>query len=127
MLAGITRSLPALLVATKTAKQAASVGFDWEHPGQVLEKIHEELDELIEAEAEGDQADIEEEVGDLLLAVTNLSRHLKVNPEEALRKANNKFSERFNRLERSLAESGQSWEALSLAELEDRWQQIKRD
>lgn len=125
LLSSITPALPALTLATKTAKKAASVGFDWEHPGQVLEKVHEELDELIEAEAEGTQDEIEEELGDLLLAVTNLARHLKVNPEEALRKANRKFTDRFNALEASLQASGDDWTNFSLEELEAKWQEIK--
>jgi ATP diphosphatase len=122
----ITPTLPALTLAAKTSKKAASVGFDWDNAGQVLEKVHEELDELVEAEEAGDQAEIEEELGDLLLAVTNLARHLKVNPEEALRKANKKFTGRFNKLEDSLASSNEKWADLSLEELEARWQKIKR-
>jgi ATP diphosphatase len=125
VLAGLTQNLPALTLATKTSKKAAAVGFDWENPGQVLEKVHEELDELIEADEEGDQAHIEEELGDLLLAVTNLARHLKVNPEQALRNANRKFTDRFNKLEASLKASNEQWVELSLDELEARWQSIK--
>jgi ATP diphosphatase len=125
VLSGLTTNLPALTLATKTSKKAASVGFDWENPGQVLEKVHEELDELIEADEQGDQAHIEEELGDLLLAVTNLARHLKVNPEQALRKANRKFTHRFNKLEASLKASDDKWTDLSLEELEARWQSIK--
>jgi ATP diphosphatase len=126
LLSSITSGLPALTLATKTAKKAASVGFDWEHPGQVLEKVHEELDELIDAEADGDQAEIEEELGDLLLAVTNLARHLKVNPEVALRKANRKFTKRFYALEKSLHAAGADWQDFSLVELELKWQAIKQ-
>jgi ATP diphosphatase len=125
-LAGLTRNLPALTLAMKTSKKAAAVGFDWEHAGQALEKVYEELDELIEAESEGDQAEIEEELGDLLLAVTNLARHLKVNPEQALRNANRKFTDRFNKMEAALQESGLDWADQSLQELEDRWQSIKQ-
>jgi ATP diphosphatase len=125
VLAGLTTGLPALTLAHKTSKKAASVGFDWENPGQVLEKVHEELDELLEAHAEGDQAHIEEELGDLLLAVTNLARHLKVDPEQALRKANQKFTTRFNKLESRLNKSNERWADLSLEQLEARWQSIK--
>jgi ATP diphosphatase len=126
VLAGLTTSLPALTLAYKTSKKAASVGFDWEHPGQVLDKVHEELDELAEADAEGDQDAVAEELGDLLLAVTNLARHLKVDPEQALRNANRKFITRFQRLEESLLSSGDAWEDLSLEQLEARWQTIKQ-
>jgi len=125
LLTNITANLPALTLATKTSKKAASVGFDWGHPGQVLEKVHEELDELVEAEAGGDKQHIEEELGDLLLAVTNLARHLDVNPETALRKSNQKFTSRFNKLEQSLKANNEDWTDLSLAELEARWQHNK--
>jgi nucleoside triphosphate diphosphatase len=127
VLAGLTSNLPALTLAAKTSKKAAAVGFDWENPEQVVDKIHEELAEIAEARARGDLHDIKDEVGDLLLAVTNLARFLDVNPEQALRDANRKFITRFNRLERSLHDAGEEWSKLSLAELEQRWQRIKRD
>ena len=126
VLAGLTTALPALTLAAKTGKKAARVGFDWEHAGQVLEKVHEELDELVEAEESGDQAAIEEEVGDLLLATTNLARHLGVDPEQALRNANRKFTDRFNKVEASLKANDERWQDLSLEQLEDRWQSIKQ-
>jgi len=124
-LAGLTSNLPALTLAAKTSKKAAAVGFDWENPEQVIDKIHEELAEIAEARAQGNQEAIADEVGDLLLAVTNLARYLKVNPEQALRNANRKFVARFERLEHSLHEAGEDWSSLSLAELEQRWQRIK--
>jgi len=124
-LAGLTTSLPALTLAAKTSKKAAAVGFDWENPEQVIDKIHEELAEIAEARARGDHGEVTEEIGDLLLAVTNLARFLHVNPEQALRDANRKFIARFNRLEQSLRNAGEEWSKLSPAELEERWQQIK--
>ena len=124
-LAGLTPNLPALTLAAKTSKKAAAVGFDWQHPGQVLDKIYEELDELAEAEEGGSQAAIADELGDVLLAVTNLACHLKVDPEQALRNANRKFVNRFNSLESLLDSNGENWGELSLEELEERWQRIK--
>jgi len=124
-LAGLTNNLPALTLASKTSKKAALVGFDWENPDQVVDKIHEELAEINEARTAGDQAQIAEEVGDLLLAITNLARHLKVNPEQALRNANRKFIGRFQKLESSLNEAGEEWGDMNLEQLEARWQSIK--
>jgi len=126
-LAGLTISLPALTLAAKTSKKAAAVGFDWENPAQVIGKIQEEIAEVQEAVEMQDQAHIAEEVGDLLLAVTNLARHLKVDPEQALRQANRKFIGRFEMLEQSLRGSGDDWSDLTLEQLEERWQAVKRD
>jgi MazG family protein len=124
-LAGLTMNLPALTLAAKTSKKAAATGFDWDNADQVVDKIHEELDELKEARERGDQANTEEELGDLLLAVTNLARHLNVNPEQALHNANRKFINRFEKLEGLLQSAGESWDELSLGEMEARWQTIK--
>jgi ATP diphosphatase len=126
-LAGLTTSLPALTLATKTGRQAASVGFDWDSPEAVIGKIHEELAELEQARQSGDRSAIEEEFGDLLLAMTSLARHLKVNPEMALRAANRKFTGRFQLLEESLQESGERWADLTPEQLEARWQAVKNN
>lgn len=126
LLDDILPRLPALTVAAKTGKRAASVGFDWANPDQVIDKIHEELAELAEARRRSDPSNIEEELGDLLLAVTTLARHLDVDADQALRGANRKFAARFGKLERLLADEGSNWSDYSLDELEARWQQIKR-
>jgi len=124
-LAGLTMNLPALTLAAKTSKKAAATGFDWDNADQVVEKIHEELEELKVAREHDDQANTEEELGDLLLAVTNLARHLNVNPEQALHNANRKFINRFEKLEGLLHKAGENWDELTLPEMEARWQAIK--
>ncbi|GAY21427.1 MULTISPECIES: nucleoside triphosphate pyrophosphohydrolase [Sphingobium] len=119
-LAGVAIALPALLRAEKLQKRAARTGFDWPDIGGVIDKIEEELDEV---QAATTQAEREEEVGDLLFAVVNLARHLKVDPEVALRAANGKFDKRFRIME-GLA--GEDFPALPLDEKEGLWQQAKR-
>jgi len=128
LLGGIPATLPALLRAYQIGLRAASVGFDWERAGDVVTKIQEEVDELrqvVGADATGDADRAEEEMGDLLFAIANLSRKLGIEPETALRKANDKFSARFEALERSVGESGKTMRTLPLEELERRWQQLK--
>ena len=128
LLGGIPVTLPALLRAYQIGLRAASVGFDWERPGDVVTKIQEEVDELREVaggDAPLDQERAEEEMGDLLFAIANLSRKLGVEPETALRKANDKFSVRFEALEEAVAKSGRRMQDMTLAELEDLWQRLK--
>lgn len=125
-LAGLSRNLPALTLASKTGKRAAGVGFDWPNVRGVLAKIREELDEVEAALAAGTAAQRDEELGDLLLAVTSLARHLEVDPEQALRRADSKFSRRFRALEQSLREAQLDWTECSAAELDTRWEHIKR-
>ena len=127
LLDDVPRALPALLRAVKLQKRAASVGFDWESAPKVVEKIAEEAREIVEARASGaDAAKLEEELGDLLFAVANLARHLKIDPETALRVANAKFVRRFAHIERRLAEHGTSPAAATLDEMEALWQEAKR-
>lgn len=128
-LGGVPRSLPALLRAYKIGKRAASTGFDWAHTSDVLAKIEEEVAEVrdtLEKEP-GNAARAEEEMGDLLFAIANLSRRLGIEPEAALRHANDKFTKRFERLEERAGASGRKLEDMSLAEMESVWQEIKND
>ncbi|MEQ4778953.1 nucleoside triphosphate pyrophosphohydrolase [Providencia huaxiensis] len=123
----IPNSLPALMKAYKIQKRCASVGFDWDTLGPVLGKVHEELEEVMEEATQVvvDQARLEEEIGDLLFATVNLSRHLGHKPEIALQKACKKFEGRFRQIEKSLAESGKTTESATLDEMEALWKQVK--
>jgi ATP diphosphatase len=124
LLDDVPRALPALLRAVKLQKRAASVGFDWDNAAKVVEKIAEEAQEIVEARDTAPDT-LEEEVGDLLFAVANLARHLKVDPENALRTANAKFVRRFKVIEGELAKRGKTPEQASLDEMEAIWQAAK--
>jgi MazG family protein len=126
-LGGLPRSLPALHRAYKIGRRAAAVGFDWTNAGDVVGKIEEEVAELRETlEAEPDNsARAEEEMGDLLFAIANLARKLGIEPEAALRKANDKFTERFKAMESRIAASGREMQEMTLDELEVEWQDAK--
>ena len=128
LLDGVPLALPALTRALKLQQKASEVGFDWDDAQQVLGKIREETDEVAaELALPGVQASpaLEEEIGDLLFVVANLARHAKVDPEQALRRANAKFERRFHHIERRLAEMGRSPEAASLDEMEALWVEAK--
>ncbi|WP_082881013.1 nucleoside triphosphate pyrophosphohydrolase [Methylomonas sp. DH-1] len=127
VLAGVAHSLPALVQCEKIQNRAASHGFDWPEAEPVFDKVREELDEVHEAWRSGDQAHIHEEVGDLLLVAVNLARHLKVNPEIALRDATKKFTRRFNYIEKQVAASGRQLRDCELAELDGLWNRAKRE
>ena len=117
-------ALPALLRAEKLQRRASSVGFDWDDAAKVVDKIAEEAREVVEAGL--DQAKREEEIGDLLFVVANLARHLKVDPEAALRAANAKFARRFKFIEDELEAAGRSPAAASLDEMEALWLKAKK-
>lgn len=123
---GVARGLPALLRAVKLQKRAARVGFDWPDTGPVLDKITEETAELVEAREELSQVEIEEEFGDLLFVMANLARHMDIDPEQALRRANHKFERRFKGIEHALAAKGRRPEQADLAELDALWDAVKR-
>ncbi|MCC5988352.1 MAG: nucleoside triphosphate pyrophosphohydrolase [Pararhodobacter sp.] len=118
-------ALPALMRAVKLQKRAARVGFDWPDAGQVVDKITEEARELAEARDNLPEAAIAEEMGDLLFVMANLSRHLKVDPEVALRAANDKFIRRFRAIEASLAARGSRPEDSTLEEMDVLWNEAK--
>ncbi|MBR2692553.1 MAG: nucleoside triphosphate pyrophosphohydrolase [Aquamicrobium sp.] len=118
-------ALPALTRALKLQEKAARVGFDWSEAEPILDKIEEEIAELREALAKRDAASIRDEFGDMLFAVVNLGRHLKVDSEAALSGTNDKFRKRFHYVEQALDTSGSSLEKASLDEMEALWQQAK--
>ena len=129
ILDGVTVGLPALTRAVKLQKRAARVGFDWPETSQVIDKLNEEMLELSEelvAERQ-DQAKIEEEFGDMMFVYANLARHLNIDPEEALRKANNKFTNRFNKIEQYIDNKEKSFDQYSLEELEEFWVKAKEE
>ncbi len=126
VLDGVPRALPSLLRALRVSEKAAGLGFDWPDLGGVLAKVVEEFGELEEALETGEADAIQHEIGDIFFAVANLSRHLGVNPEDALRQANDRFSGRFVHLERSLADGGETPRDRSLDELEALWSEAKR-
>mgnify|MGYP003393184180 FL=1 len=135
---GVPKTLPALLRAYQTQARAARVGFDWPHNVAGLEhifgKVAEEVDELKEALAQaesgpnqpGRQTDIEAELGDILFSLVNLARFVKVNPEEALRRSTNRFIDRFHLVETQAAEKGTSLTDMTLAEMDELWDEAKR-
>jgi ATP diphosphatase len=125
-LAGVAVGLPALTRAVKLQDRAARVGFDWPDAGAVLAKISEEAQELVEARASGDAARLAEEYGDLMFVMANLARHLRIDPEAALRAANAKFTRRFEAIEAALAAQGRSPEQSDLAEMDALWDAAKR-
>ncbi|MDE1168931.1 MAG: nucleoside triphosphate pyrophosphohydrolase [Pseudomonas sp.] len=119
-------ALPAMARAGKLQKRAGSVGFDWPQALPVLDKVREELDEVLEAMADNDSAALADEVGDLLFSVVNLARHLKVDPENALRGANRKFERRFRFIEQALRDTLRPIENCTLEELDALWGEAKR-
>ncbi|MGS7253276.1 nucleoside triphosphate pyrophosphohydrolase [Pseudomonas sp. SK] len=126
LLDDVPAALPALSRAAKLQKRAATVGFDWPEALPVLDKVREELDEVLQAMADGDADALEDEIGDLLFATVNLARHLKHDPEHALRRANRKFERRFRFIEQVLRDSGRPIEDCSLDELDALWGEAKR-
>src|SRR6266699_4966631 len=125
VLAGVPRSLPALLKAARLTEKAARVGFDWRRTEDVFSKIEEEIGELREAISSGDEANVHDEIGDLLFTIANIARKLNVNAEEALQSTNRKFRRRFESMEASVREGGRNLDQLSLEQMDALWDEAK--
>ncbi len=126
VLSGVPVSLPALVKAMRLQTKAKTVGFEWDTTSQVLDKVKEETRELEEAVEQGDQDEIEAEFGDLLFALVNYSRFLKVDAENALERTNKKFIRRFKAMEALAAETGKTLDEMSLQEMDGLWNRIKQ-
>ena len=127
LLSSVKAGQPALTRAMELQRKASSVGFDWNDPRAVLQKIREEADEIEAALDRGDAEELADETGDLLFALVNLARHVGADPEMALRGTNAKFERRFGYIERALAAQGRSLESASLAEMDALWNEAKRE
>jgi len=127
LLAGIPKHLPSLARAYRIQEKASKVGFDWEHKKDVWKKVIEEIEELQSIEESGDAAKIEEEMGDILFALTNYARFLNVNPENALRFTNEKFIKRFTYIEEKLKEKGIKITESNLQEMDKYWEESKTE
>lgn len=125
ILDSVLRAQPALTEAAQISRKAAGAGFDWPALEPVLDKVREELDELADARQRLGPAEIEGELGDLLFTLVNVARFLKVDPEQALRKTNNKFRRRFAHVEARLAGNGKTVQQSNLEEMESLWQEAK--
>ncbi len=126
VLEGVPKSLPAVVKANRIQDKVAGVGFDWEEPHQVWEKVQEELSELNAEIKNGNQDAIESEFGDVLFSMINYARFIKVNPENALEKTNKKFIQRFQYLEEAARKSGKQLVDMSLAEMDVYWNEAKK-
>ena len=125
VLEGVPKSLPALVKASRIQDKVAGVGFDWEEPQQVFEKLQEELGELQHEVNDNNQEKIEAEFGDVLFSMINYARFLKVNPENALERTNKKFIKRFQYLESKAKEMNKSLKDMTLAEMDVFWEEAK--
>jgi XTP/dITP diphosphohydrolase len=126
VLEGVPKSLPALVKASRIQDKVKGVGFDWEEPHQVWDKVQEELNELQEEVKAGNHDKMESEFGDVLFSMINYSRFLDINPEDALERTNKKFIKRFQYLESKAGELGKSLSDMTLAEMDVFWNEAKR-
>jgi XTP/dITP diphosphohydrolase len=127
VLQGVPQSLPALVKANRIQEKVKGVGFDWEHDGQVWEKVQEEINELHEEVSSGASMEkVENEFGDVLFSLVNYARHLNINPEDALERTNKKFIKRFNYLEQKSLELKKPLDQMTLAEMDVFWNEAKK-
>jgi XTP/dITP diphosphohydrolase len=126
VLEGVPNSLPALVKSSRIQEKVAGVGFDWEHPEQVMEKLNEELAELQVEVDKGDKDAVEAEFGDVLFSLVNYGKHLGVNAEDALERTNKKFIKRFQYLEGKAGELGKPLSDMTLAEMDVFWNEAKK-
>ncbi|UOB18253.1 nucleoside triphosphate pyrophosphohydrolase [Abyssalbus ytuae] len=126
VLEGVPKSLPALVKANRIQDKVAGVGFDWEKPEQVWEKLKEELSEFEEEVKKGDEENIEAEFGDVMFSMVNYARFLKVDPESALERTNKKFIKRFKYLESKARDIGKDLKDMTLAEMDVFWEEAKK-
>jgi len=135
LLDGVSSKAPALMEAHQLGVKAARVGFDWRDVDEIFDKLHEEIDELRDAireskdagaDSDAEHGRVREELGDLLFAVTNIARHLQVEPESALKLTNRKFRRRFRHIERGLEARGRELSESTIEEMEELWQEAKR-
>lgn len=126
VLAGVPSALPAMIKADRIQEKAANVGFDWDSKEQVWDKVREEIGEFSEAIGNGNQEEMESEMGDLLFSLINAARLYNINPENALEKTNKKFISRFNYLERRAAEKGLNLKEMTLQQMDELWNEAKK-
>jgi len=126
LLEGVPKAMPSLLRAKKVQERASKVGFDWSELNEVLEKVKEEFSEFVESLRHDKKEEIEEELGDLFFSLVNLSRFVKVNPEDALQKTTSKFIKRFKYIENKARQLGKSLQDMSLEEMDALWEEAKR-
>ncbi|HTQ66548.1 MAG TPA: nucleoside triphosphate pyrophosphohydrolase [Puia sp.] len=126
VLGGIPVSLPAVVKATRLQEKARQVGFEWDHAGQVWDKVEEEMKELKDAVKTNDHASMEEEFGDLIFSLINYARFLQIDAENSLEKTNKKFTRRFNRMEQQAKSNGKALSEMTLEEMDAIWDSIKK-
>ncbi|MDP6755788.1 MAG: nucleoside triphosphate pyrophosphohydrolase [Candidatus Marinimicrobia bacterium] len=123
---GVPKNLPALVRAQRLQQKASYAGFDWDEVEQVWDKVHEEIQELKDAQSNESKDHIAEEIGDVLFAVVNLARYLDIPAEDALRKTNQKFTSRFSKVEEGIKAQGKELEDVTLEEMDAIWEMAKK-